>query len=757
MSTNSALKTVSTVFRIKRFHLILLCVFFLPLVFLLTQGQVHAGQATLSWVAPSTNQDGTPLTDLAGYKIYYGTASGNYTQNVDAGNVTTYTLTNLTDGQTYYLVATAYNTARFESSYSNEVSKTIPALTALSVTKAGTGSGTVTSAPAGISCGADCAETYNSGTSVTLTASSDASSTFTAWSGACTGTGSCSVAMNAAKTVTATFNDTKAPDLTISTISDGSWTNNETLNISGTVNDNMGIQALTLTINGTLVTVNPDGTFSHAITLKVGPNAITTIASDLAGLQATDARTINFDPTVPYIEIITPADNGKTKQSTIQVSGTVDESAMVTVQVNDYNPLPAQINGNNFTLTVPLTYGINTIEVMATDLAGNNSSLKRTVTYDDRSPDLSITAPGQDVKTNQSSMLIRGTISDMTGTAVTVKQDQDIFIPAVTNNSFEQLITFTVEKTYQIYVTATDELGNETTVQRNVIYDTTPPAISLDAVTSPANYNSQVLTGTVEATAAVTVVCPTADVGPVSYPTQTTWTASLTIMAEGNNVITVTAADETGNVSGQIRATIIVGSVIPDTAITGAPNNPSNSTSASFSFTSTDVNSTFQCQMDNGGYQPCTSPKSYINLSVGSHTFYVVATDVVGNTDPIPASYTWTITQAQLPDLSGNWKSLTSKSKGRQISGTLQVTNSGNINAGSFIVTYYLSADGTTLSSFLRRNTVTSLAVGRSTSLSFSYNSATSLTNRYIIAVIDSGNLIAETNENNNKAVARIP
>ena len=62
--------------------------------------ETYAGQATLSWVAPSTNEDGTPLTDLAGYKIYYGTASGNYTQNIDAGNVTTYAFTNLTDGKT---------------------------------------------------------------------------------------------------------------------------------------------------------------------------------------------------------------------------------------------------------------------------------------------------------------------------------------------------------------------------------------------------------------------------------------------------------------------------------------------------------------------------------------------------------------------------------------------------------------------------------------------------------------------------------
>ena len=74
----------------------------------------------LSWDAPSTNEDGTPLTDLAGYKIYYGTASGNYTQNIDVGNVTTYPVTNLTDGLTYYFVVTAYNTPRNESRYSTK-------------------------------------------------------------------------------------------------------------------------------------------------------------------------------------------------------------------------------------------------------------------------------------------------------------------------------------------------------------------------------------------------------------------------------------------------------------------------------------------------------------------------------------------------------------------------------------------------------------------------------------------------------------
>ena len=111
---------------------------------------LSAGSISLSWYAPSTNEDGTPLTDLAGYRIYYGTVSGNYTHMIDAGNVRTYTVPNLTDGRTYYFVATAYNSALFESSYSNEVSKAALSISSedthnsmgqnsLNVTKSGTG------------------------------------------------------------------------------------------------------------------------------------------------------------------------------------------------------------------------------------------------------------------------------------------------------------------------------------------------------------------------------------------------------------------------------------------------------------------------------------------------------------------------------------------------------------------------------------------------------------------------------------------
>ena len=75
----------------------------------------------------------------------------------------------------------------------------------LSVTKAGTGTGTVTSAPAGIDCGATCAASYTIGTSVTLSATAATNSDFAGWSGTCTGTAACTVPMDQARAVTATF------------------------------------------------------------------------------------------------------------------------------------------------------------------------------------------------------------------------------------------------------------------------------------------------------------------------------------------------------------------------------------------------------------------------------------------------------------------------------------------------------------------------------------------------------------------------
>lgn len=89
----------------------------------------------------------------------------------------------------------------------NVTAKFVSSANTLTINKPGKGAGTVTSAPAGISCGTDCTENFATGTSVTLTATADSGSTFAGWaSGGCSGTGTCVVSMTEAKTVQAVFN-----------------------------------------------------------------------------------------------------------------------------------------------------------------------------------------------------------------------------------------------------------------------------------------------------------------------------------------------------------------------------------------------------------------------------------------------------------------------------------------------------------------------------------------------------------------------
>ncbi len=118
-----------------------------------------AAQATVAW---------DPGTDpaLAGYKVYWGTVSKNYSWSADTSAQTTYTVPSLSEGATYYFAATAYDAARTESGFSNEVTYTVPSACTYTAAPAsqsfGAGGGTGT---INVTAGTGCAWTTSNGAS----------------------------------------------------------------------------------------------------------------------------------------------------------------------------------------------------------------------------------------------------------------------------------------------------------------------------------------------------------------------------------------------------------------------------------------------------------------------------------------------------------------------------------------------------------------------------------------------------------------
>ena len=91
-------------------------------------GVAATGNMDLSWAAPVTRADGTPLSlaDIYGYRIYFGTSAGNYTESVEIadGTALSTTVTNIPVG-TYHVVMSTYDIDGRESDYSSSVIKTI--------------------------------------------------------------------------------------------------------------------------------------------------------------------------------------------------------------------------------------------------------------------------------------------------------------------------------------------------------------------------------------------------------------------------------------------------------------------------------------------------------------------------------------------------------------------------------------------------------------------------------------------------------
>src|SRR5207253_880847 len=185
-------------------------------------------------------------------------------------------------------------------------------------------------------------------------------------------------------------------------------------------------------------------------------------------------------------------------------------------------------------------------------------------------------------------------------------------------------------------VTATDTAGNTGNAGATWTIDTTAPTVTISS--QPANPTNQTTASFSFSSSKTgsTFQCKLDGGSNTTCSSPTSYTG----LAAGSHTFTVTATDPAGN-TGNASATWTIDTTAPTVTITAQPANPTNSTSASFSFTSSKTGSTFQCKLDGGTNTTCTSPTSYTGLAAGSHTFTVTATDPAGNTGN--ATATWTI------------------------------------------------------------------------------------------------------------------
>ena len=120
--------------------------------------------------------------------------------------------------------------------------------------------------------------------------------------------------------------------------------------------------------------------------------------------------------------------------------------------------------------------------------------------------------------------------------------------------------------------------------------------------------------------------------------------ATYNALGEGAHTFAVRVRDAFGNVDpSPATRTWTVDLTAPNTTITGGPTGTVPMASATFSFTSSEPGSTFQCLLDGGTFATCTSPDMLTGLAQGPHTFSVRAIDGAGHADATPAKRSWTV------------------------------------------------------------------------------------------------------------------
>ncbi len=289
--------------------------------------------------------------------------------------------------------------------------------------------------------------------------------------------------------------------------------------------------------------------------------------------------------------------------------------------------------------TAALSDGAHTLSVRAKDSLARVDATPdtRSFTVDSSVPDTAINSgPSGLISTTTPTWTFTSTKANSTFTCTI-----DGGAPTTCTTPFTPAALSNGPHTFSVY--ATDSGGNDdlTPATRSVTIDAVAPQTSFTSGPADgATINSTPSFGLAADEAPVTFQCKV-DSGSFAACTSPFSTGTL---QSGSHTISARGIDAAGNVDlTPVTRTIIIDTTAPDSFFTGGPSGTITSTQPAFTFTGTEVGSTFECSVDLGAFAPCTSPWTTPTLADGLHILSVRATDQAGNVDATPATRSVTV------------------------------------------------------------------------------------------------------------------
>ncbi|HEX6131114.1 MAG TPA: Ig-like domain-containing protein [Actinomycetota bacterium] len=293
--------------------------------------------------------------------------------------------------------------------------------------------------------------------------------------------------------------------------------------------------------------------------------------------------------------------------------------------------------------TALLADGLYDFQVVVRDRAGNvtHSAIVEDRRVDNTLPTVTLDDPGAYL--TGSVAFVTAATDDGSGLASTALERSADGGATWTETPNPWLTTVADDGSYRFRRVAIDLAGNraEAVVDERLV-DNTAPTATMGVLPAQVGGTIALTSTTGDAGSGIADIRFERRSGGAGPWTETPASWDTTQGADGPYELHVIATDRAGHSTTSAAITTEVDNSEPGANIDSHPGNPTSSTSAGFSFSSTETGSTFECALDDAEAEPCTSPQAFAGpLAEGSHTFTVTATDAVGNESS--DTYAWVV------------------------------------------------------------------------------------------------------------------